>query len=126
LYYTRGVCARSRGTDEFAEWYHGLDEDDQARVEAAVDLLEQRGPNLGRPVVGEVVGSRIHNLKELRPRGSSIRVLFAFDPRRTAILLLGADKAEHGWKRWYAGAVADAERLYDEYLGELRREGMIE
>jgi hypothetical protein len=113
-------------TDQFADWYQGLSDDDTARVIAAVDLLEQRGPNLGRPVVGEVAGSRIHNLKELRPRGSAIRIFFVFDPRRTAILLLGADKSEHGWKAWYRGAIADAERLYDEHLDELRREGLIE
>jgi len=49
-----------------------------------------------------------------------------FDPRRTAILLLGADKAEHGWKRWYRDAIPEAERLYNEYLEELRKEGLVE
>lgn len=115
------------GTHEFEAWYLALDAADQAKVDAAVDVLEQRGPSLGRPLVGEVAGSRIHNLKELIPRGTSIRILFVFDPRRTAILLLGADKSEHGWNRWYDEiGKPDAERLYDEYLAELREEGLIE
>jgi len=114
------------GTDEFADWYDQLDEDDQARVNGAVDLLEQRGPSLPRPVVGEVTGSRIHNLKELRPSGTSIRILFVFDPRRTGILLLGADKAEHGWNDWYdREGIPQAERLYEIYLAELEREGLV-
>jgi hypothetical protein len=112
-------------TDEFQDWYEALDEETQAPIDAAVERLELAGPTLGRPTVGEVAGSRIHNLKELRPSGSSIRVLFCFDPRRAAILLLGADKAEHGWKAWYRDAIAEAERLYDKYLDDLTREGLI-
>lgn len=114
------------GTSEFADWFGDLTASDQEAVEGAVELLEQRGPALGRPVVGEITGSRIHNLKELRPSGTSIRILFCFDPRRTAILLLGADKETQGWKAWYRGAIAEAERLYDEYLNELREEGLLD
>lgn len=113
-------------TDEVREWYEGLDGETQAPIMVAVERLQQNGPALGRPTVGEVAGSRVHNLKELRPAGTSIRILFVFDPRRAAILLVGADKAEHGWKAWYPGAIGDAERLYDEYLSDLRREGLIE
>jgi hypothetical protein len=113
-------------TDEFRDWYESLDEDAQAPIIAAVERLEQRGPALPRPTVAEVSGSKIHNLKELRPAGTSIRILLVFDPRRSAILLLGADKAEHGWKAWYAPAIAAAERLYADYLDELRQEGLIE
>ena len=113
-------------TDGVREWYEDLDGETQAPIMVAVERLQQHGPALGRPTVGEVAGSRIHNLKELRPAGTSIRILFVFDPRREAILLVGADKAEHGWKAWYPGAIAEAERLYDEYLSDLRREGLIE
>lgn len=113
-------------TDEFRDWYEDLDEEGQAPIDAAMEVLEQRGPSLGRPLVGEVAGSKIHNLKELRPVGTSIRILFVFDPRRAAILLVGADKAEHGWKDWYSGAISDAEDLFDTYLSELRTEGLIE
>jgi len=114
-------------TDQFRDWYEDLDEADQEPIQAAVAVLAERGPALGRPFVGEVAGSRIHNLKELIPRGSSIRILFVFDPRRNAILLLGADKEEHGWNRWYDEiGKPEAERLYDEHLEELRKEGLIE
>lgn len=113
-------------TDEFRDWYEELDEDTQAPIIAAVERLEASGPTLGRPTVGEVAGSTIHNLKELRPAGTSIRILFVFDPRRAAILLLGADKAEHGWKEWYPAAIAQAEGLYTVHLEELREEGLTE
>jgi hypothetical protein len=109
-------------TDEFEEWWDDLDQEEQERITAAVELLMDRGPNLGRPTAAEVAGSSIHNLKELRPRGTSIRILFVFDPRRTAILLLGGDKAEAGWKAWYPDAMKEAERLYAQHLEEIRRE----
>jgi hypothetical protein len=114
-------------TDQFRDWYEDLSEADQDPIRAAVEVLAQRGPSLGRPLVGEVAGSKIHNLKELRPSGSSIRILFVFDPRRAAILLVGADKAEQGWNAWYdKTGKPQAEALYDEYLSELRTEGLIE
>ena len=69
----------------------------------AVAALREDGPSLGRPLVDRLKGSRIHHLKELRPgsRGrSEIRIIFAFDPTRSALLLLGGDKAGN-WERWY-------------------------
>lgn len=113
-------------TDAFADWYENLAEADQEPIRAAVEQLEQRGPSLGRPLVGQVDGSRLHNLKELRPLGKTIRILFVFDPRREAVLLLGADKAQYGWNAWYPGAITEAERLYDDYVTDLRKEGLIE
>ena len=112
------------GTDEFADWYGALTEAQRELVNAAVDQLETHGPSLGRPFVGEVTGSNIHNLKELRPRPGNLRILFAFDPRRAAILLLGGDKTGE-WNQWYQRAIPEAERLYEEYLEELRREGVL-
>lgn len=113
-------------TDEFRDWYETLDGDTQAPIMVAVERLQDKGPALGRPLVGEIAGSRIHNLKELRPPSTSIRVLFVFDVRRTAILLVAGDKAEHGWKDWYTEAIPEAERLYAEHLEELREEGLLE
>ena len=92
--------------------------------DAAVEALEERGPTLGRPFVDTLTGSRIPNLKELRPLGTTVRILFVFDPRRVAILLLGGDK-EGRWQEFYAEAIPLAERLYEEHLDELRREGAI-
>lgn len=63
-------------------------------------------------------------MKELRPRGGHMRVLFAFDPRRTALLLLGGDKSGR-WHTWYAEAIPQADQLYDEHLEALRREGEL-
>jgi predicted XRE-type DNA-binding protein len=83
-------------TDEFADWYAGLTDEDADAVTTAVEALAEHGPALKRPLIGAIEGSRLRNLKELR--AGSLRVLFAFDPRQAAILLLGADKAEEGWK----------------------------
>lgn len=87
-------------------------------VAAAINILGDEGPTLGRPLVDTIKGSSIKNLKELRPgsSGSSeIRILFVFDPWRQAILLVAGDKSAD-WKGWYAKALKDAERLYAEHL----------
>ena len=109
-------------TDEFESWYLGLAETGREAVNAAVDALEERGPGLGRPLVGEIVGSRNGQLKELRI--GSIRILFRFDPRRLAILLIGGDKRDE-WKAWYRTAISAADDLYDAYLAELHKEGLL-
>ncbi len=109
-------------TDEFGFWWNTLTEDEQERVTVAVGVLEQMGPALGRPWVDTLEHSRHANMKELRPRGGHLRVLFAFDPRRTAILLVGGDKTNE-WSAWYERAIPEADRLYDEHLAELREEG---
>ncbi len=116
-------------TDEFEAWWNQLTVDQQEALAQRVELLAQRGPSLRRPVVGEIKGSR-HDpqMKELIASvgHAALRVLFIFDPRRTAILLLGGDKAEgERWNEWYRTAIPEADRLYDEYLDELREEGLI-
>ena len=83
--------------------------------------LELHGPTLGRPFVDSIQASRHRNLKELRPRRGNLRVLFAFDPRRMAILLLGGDKTGE-WSEWYQRMVPLADDLYDEHLEALRKE----
>ncbi|GGL95108.1 hypothetical protein GCM10010840_36480 [Deinococcus aerolatus] len=82
---------------EVTEWYQGLDEPTANLVTAAVDLLAESGPSLGRPLMDTLRGSSLAHLKELRPGSvgrSEMRILFAFDPRRQAILLTAGDKAE--------------------------------
>ena len=112
-------------TDEFLDWWHQLSHDQQESVTDRVDLLADRGPDLGRPVVERIHSSRHHNMKELRAaRGGALRVLFMFDPRRQVILLLGGDKSG-AWDAWYLDAVPEADELYDTYLDELRTEGLI-
>ena len=112
-------------TNEFGQWWAGLTEDEQESLAANVELLRQLGPGLPRPHVDTIKGSRHSNIKELRTqhRGRPLRTLFAFDLRRHAILLMGGDKT--GDKRFYDRMVPWADRLYDEHLAELKREGLI-
>jgi hypothetical protein len=113
-------------TDQFEDWWTGLDLAQQAAVAGRVELLVEQGPDLGRPVVDSITDSRHNNMKELRAsKGGALRVLFAFDPRRHAILLLGGDKSGQ-WNAWYRTAIPAADDLYDNYLEELREEGLIE
>lgn len=114
------------GTDEFADWFSGLTEPEADEVIAVVELLAEHGPELNRPYADRIKGSKYHNMKELRPRGvaSNFRILFLFDPRREAILLVGGDKSGQ-WENWYAKAIPQAERLYEEYLEELASNGLI-
>ena len=113
-------------TDQFNEWFQALNQADANAVTARIELLAEEGPKLKRPVVGELKASRFApRMKELRCGTSgAIRVLFMFDPRRTAILLLGGAKAGK-WAHWYADAIPNADRLYEVYLEELREEGLL-
>ena len=113
-------------TDQFEAWWSGLTAEEQVSVDASVLLLEEFGPLLVRPHSDTIKGSRFPNMKELRVQnqGRPLRVLYAFDPRRAAILLLGGDKT--GDARWYEVQVPIADRLYAEHLATLRREGLIE
>lgn len=115
------------GTDEFAEWFGELPEAQQDHLIAAVELLAGHGPELDRPFADRIKGSKHHNMKELRPRGAAkhLRVLFMFDPRREAILLIGGDKSGN-WDAWYAEAIPEAERLYEQYLEDLAVEGILD
>ncbi len=107
-------------TDQFEQWWDTLSVEDQQTIDAAVGLLEQRGPGLGRPLVDSVKGSRHANMKELR--AGTIRVLFAFNPKRTALLLIGGDKRDR-WQEFYAQMIPLADDLFDEHLTELDNEG---
>src|ERR1700686_483633 len=82
-------------TDEFEEWWHTLSESEQGKVDARVGLLMERGPNLGFPFSSQVKTSRFPEMRELRAQagGDPLRMLYAFDPRRTAILLVAGDKS---------------------------------
>jgi len=116
-------------TSQFEDWYQTLTEEDQDAVIARVELLESAGPGLGRPAVDNVHRSRHPNMKELRAE-QAIRILFAFDPRRTAILLVGGDKSPADptsptWNQWYEHYIPIADDLYDTHLAELREEGLI-
>jgi len=112
-------------TDEFERWWESLTEGEQEDVAASVELLETLGPTLPYPHSSGINGSRYRIMRELRIQhgGKPYRVLYAFDPRRTAILLLGGGKA--GNDRWYEQMVPKADDLYAEHLEELGREGLL-
>ena len=114
-------------TDEVAAWLQHLQATDPKTadlIDDAIYSLSCSGPALGRPLVDTITGSKIKNLKELRPGSSGtseVRVLFVFDPWRSAILLVAGDKAGK-WGRWYAEAIPRAEQLYEIYLKERAEE----
>ena len=109
-------------TDQFKEWYKGLSEDELAKVAGSIEVLEERGTNLGYPHSSKIMGARNKHMRELRIqyRGDPYRVLYAFDPRRIAILLLGGNKGSD--KQWYDTFVPIADDLYDEHLIEIAKE----
>jgi hypothetical protein len=112
-------------TDEFEIWWNSLAEQEQDSVAAVVMLLEEYGPRLPFPYSSRIESSKHSHMRELRIQhaGKPYRVLYAFDPRRMAILLIGGDKT--GNNRWYVEYVPIADALYDRHILELKREGEI-
>jgi hypothetical protein len=110
-------------TDEFEDWWDTLDADTQNAIDVAVGVLEQKGPDLRFPFSSGIKGSRHRRMRELRVqhKGKPYRVLYAFDRRRVAILLIGGLKADDD--RWYERYVPRADDLYDDHLREIREEG---
>jgi hypothetical protein len=112
-------------TEEFGAWWASLSEAQQDDTDRVVGLLEARGPLVGFPYSSGIIGSQHAHMRELRVQsgGHPLRIFYAFDPRRTAILLIGGDKTGHD--RFYEDYIPIADRLYDVYLEELRREGLL-
>jgi hypothetical protein len=109
-------------TEEFRGWYEEeLTSLEQISVARVVDMLEQAGPMLPFPFSSGVSGSKFSHMRELRIQheGRPYRVLYAFDPRRSALLLLGGDKT--GDDRWYEKNVPKADALYQWHLEEIKR-----
>ncbi len=103
-----------------------MDQDDATydQVVAAFELLQEHGPQLGRPIVDTVKGSSYKNMKELRPGTSGkseLRMLFAFDPQRQAIVLVAGDKAGN-WKTWYRANIPIADARFTEHLAQLEKQ----
>jgi len=112
-------------SDEFGLWWDSLNESEQDDVAAVVEVLQRVGPSLRRPLSGSIEGSRYPNMKELviQHTGTPYRVLYAFDPRRIAILLVGGNKT--GINRWYEEFVPQADRIYGDHLEALGKEGLL-
>lgn len=102
------------------QWIDALEPPLRNRVAQAIDLLAAGGPGLGRPMVDTIQGSAVANLKELRP--GTVRILFAFDPWRSTILLVAGDKSDR-WNAWYETAIPLAEQRYEAYLKRRAEEG---
>lgn len=122
-FYTRRVAWTVIWHPAVAEWRRALDDDTFQQVTAALRELRDEGPALGRPLADTVKGSRHRNMKELRPGSSGrseVRILFAFDPQRQAVLLVAGDKAGR-WDDWYKRAIPLADDRFDEHIERLRR-----
>jgi hypothetical protein len=111
--------------DQFGVWWDGLAVEEQESIIPVVRLLERHGPSLRFPYSSGIAGSKHTHMRELRIQheGRPYRVLYAFDPRRSAILLIGGDKT--GNDRWYDEFVPAADAIYDEHMTQLKREGLI-
>ncbi len=112
-------------TEHFDVWFAGLPGDEQAELIAKVNLLKLLGPRLARPHADTLNGSKHANMKELRAStsGQVLRVAFAFDPTRSALLLVGGNKGGTGEARFYRQLIAKADELYDLHLARLKRKG---
>ncbi len=99
--------------EDFDSEFEALPGDVQTELRAHALLLEHFGPQLGRPRVDTLKGSRHANMKELRfdAGGGVWRVAFAFDPRRNAVLLVAGDKSGGGEKRFYRQLIAKADEI---------------
>jgi hypothetical protein len=106
---------------DFEAWLLAQDTGVRRAIAAHAGLLKEFGPTLGRPQVDTLKGSKLGNLKELRiqHQGTPWRVLFIFDPKRRAILLVGGTK--QGNARWYKTAIPLAEKRYRRHLAELEK-----
>lgn len=109
-------------TEEFGLWWNSLTADEQESVAFGVGLLQAKGPALARPYADTVDQSAYRNMKELRIQheGRPYRILFAFDPRRVGMLLIGGDKT--GNPNWYEEYVPRADKIYAQHLRELERD----
>lgn len=112
-------------TDEFEQWWVTLTEAEQVDLAATVSLLQSKGPQLPFPHSSGINNSKHSHMRELRTQhqGRPYRTLYAFDPRRSAILLLGGDKT--GDNDWYDKNIPIADRLYDDHLALLKNEGLV-
>lgn len=113
-------------TNELEDWWLTLDQALQEEIDKGVHLLQERGPHLQRPWSGSIDGSRVSHLRELiiQYKGDPYRILYAFDPRRVAVLLCGDIKLDD--KKFYRKMIPIAERLYQILLQELLEEGLID
>lgn len=105
---------------EVEDWLLALEGPLYERVATAIDMLADKGPSLGRPLVDQITSSKHPNMKELRI--ATARILFAFDPTRRAVLLVAGDKSGK-WITWYPPAIKQADMKFDALLKEMTPDG---
>lgn len=110
-------------SSEFEAWFDGLDVKSQDAILTDLAVLRDMGPQLGRPHVDTLKGSRHSNMKELRTahRGHQYRIAFAFDPKRAAIVIVGGDKTGADQKRFYRDLITNADAIFDHHLAALKK-----
>jgi hypothetical protein len=110
--------------DEFVAEYSALAEEVQDELQAIIDVLEQLGPQLGRPRVDTLNGSAHANMKEIRFDAADgvWRFAFAFDPNREAIILCGGDKSGLSTRRFYLPLIAKADERFTAHLAKVKRQ----
>jgi hypothetical protein len=94
------------------QWQRSLDQVTADRFTGTLARLEERGPQLGRPFADTIKGSQHHKMKELRV--GNMRALYAFDARRTAVVLVAGDKT-NDWKGWYRRNIPVADRMFEQH-----------
>ena len=109
---------------ECEAWLDGLPVGDRVAILQDAHLLEAAGPQLGRPQVDHIKGSKHSNMKELRSRfgGHQYRTFFAFDPKQHALLLIGGDKVGQDQGRFYKALIKLADTIFDRHLARLAKD----
>ncbi|EHM3682808.1 type II toxin-antitoxin system RelE/ParE family toxin [Salmonella enterica] len=109
-------------TTRFENWFDEQELSVRKKILADLLALETYGPNLGRPTVDSVYGSRHSNMKELRIQcqGKPFRAFFAFDPLRRAVVLCAGKKSGNE-KRFYKEMISIADSEFSQYLAELEK-----
>jgi len=113
---------------ECRQWFKSLSEDDREHLSNIFELLREHGPDLGRPYVDRIKRSSFNQMKEIRTN-QGIRILFIFDTRRTATMLVGGNKSERedttpNWSCWYAKNIPRNDKIYINHMieiGEIRK-----
>lgn len=115
---------RVASIEEFDSWFAQLGDEEREEIIAKVELLKILGPQLGRPHADTLKGSKHANMKELRGKTASavLRVAFAFDQTRAAILLVGGNKAGVNQRKFYKTLISKADRFYDEHLSRVKQQ----
>jgi len=109
---------------EFETWLSSLPLESRKAVAVDLEVLRMTGPQLGRPLVDHIKGSKHGNMKELRTTtGASVyRTFFAFDPVRRAVLLIGGDKAGQDQYRFYKAMIKQADAIFSRHLKSMKKD----